>query len=183
VDAQDNRNERLADALVALGEAFEAIPQFERELPAAAAVLRSEETIRRFLADPTVNDQGKCLTLERILGANIHPALMHFLAMLQRQNLLARLDDVATAFSERVSLLGRKVAGELMTARPLSDTRVTEIEAEVGRALGKDVHLAVRINEDLMGGVLVRVGSVVMDGTADRRLEAIGKALTSQARK
>lgn len=183
MDAQDNRNGRIADALVALGEAFEAIPQFERELPAAADMLRSEEAIRRFLADPTVNDQGKCLALERILGANVHPVLMHFLAMLQRQNLLARLDDVAAAFSERVSLLGRKVAGELITARPLSDARVAEIETEVGRTLGKDVHLTMRVSEDLMGGVMVRVGSVVIDGTVDRRLEAIGKALASQARK
>jgi F-type H+-transporting ATPase subunit delta len=179
VNAQNHSIGRFADALVALGEACDALPQLERDLAAAADLLRSNERIRRFLADPSVDECGKSLALERILGKRVHPAAVHFLSILRREGRLADLDEVVGVFLGRVGLLGRKVTGELVTARPLSEARVAEIEQEVGRTLGKDVHLIVRINEDLLGGVIVKVGSLVVDGTVAHRLEAVEKALAA----
>jgi F-type H+-transporting ATPase subunit delta len=175
--SESDRIGRIADALVALGDGTGQIQRFERDLATALNLLRSHEEIRRFLGDPTVDDRGKCQALERIMSADLHPVLLHFLLILQRERLLARLGDIAGAFYERVSLLVRKVSGEIVTAQPLTDERVAQIEREVGRVLQKDVHLAVRVDPNLLGGVTVRVGSFVVDGTVDRYLEAVGATL------
>ena len=62
-----------------------------------------------------------------------------------------------------------------MTARPLTPERTALIEKETGRLLGRTVSLRVRVDPKLLGGLYVRVGDFVIDGTVDTQLDALRK--------
>jgi F-type H+-transporting ATPase subunit delta len=162
-----------ADALVSLGHAVDALPQFEEDLADVLDFLETNADTRRFLRDHAVEIAGKCRAIEELLTGRAHPALVQFLVLLLRERRLESLRDIAEAFFRKVSALRREAAGELVSPTPLDDETVARIEKETGLALGKEVHLRVRVDANLLGGLFVKVGDFVLDGTVDRRLDDI----------
>ena len=169
--------ERYASALVALGRAAEALPQIEAQLGTVLTFLEEQHAIRRFASDPNVNVNGKARALEELLGADIHPVLIHFLQVLLAQHVFHHLNGIAAAFFAQVSARRDEITGELVSAAPLPEAKVAVIETEVGRILGKRVHLRPRVDSSIMGGLRVNVGDFVLDGTLTRQLETMRQTL------
>ena len=169
--------ERYADSLVNLGEATGSLARFKKDMETLLDMIEQSEEIRRFLADSFVNKRGKCRALEEVLEDKIHPALLHFFLILVEQELISRVKPVAMAFFEKASRLGKKASGEMVAAVPIPDGKVAEIEREVGRVVGKEVCLRVRVNPDILGGLLVQVDDFVLDGTVERQLEEMRREL------
>ena len=163
--------QKYAEALVLLGEGAGDLVRVEKDLAAAMDFLERTPEVRRFLRDPRVSGEGKATALGQLLRQDLHSVVIHFLLILQEQGGLSSLPDIAEAFFQRVSVRKMKASGELVTARPLSEGQVAAIERETGRVLGKDVRLRVRVDPTLLGGLSVRVGDFVLDGTVDRQLE------------
>jgi F-type H+-transporting ATPase subunit delta len=168
-----------AEALVALGQATGLLARFEREAPSIADFLASHGTVRDFLARPAISTEGKAQALERLLQADVHPVLLRFLQILQDRNRLDVWPSVAVAFAAQAASLRGAADGDLVSAAPLSDAQAAEIEREVSRILDKKVRLLRRVDPALVGGVVVRVGSLVLDGSVDSQLDKLGRDLLS----
>jgi F-type H+-transporting ATPase subunit delta len=170
---------RYAEALLTLAGAAGVLPRVEQDLAAALDLIERSGDIRRFLADPAILGAGKAQAIGEILKGKVHPVFLHFLQILQETGRIAELRAIADAFFEQASQLTRKTTGELVAAQPLAGETVGRIEEEVSRLLGRELHLRTRVDPDLLGGVLVRVGDVVLDGTIDHYLESVGRRLLS----
>jgi len=153
------------------------LSEIEENLTDALTLLEKNEEVRKFLRTPHVAEKGKRRAVEQILRGKVHPALLYFLLTLIEQNELPLLKGVAAIFFEKASLLRKKIAGELVSSRPLSGEKVEAIEQEVGRIVGRHVHLRVRLDPGILGGIAVQVGDFVLDGTIDHQLEDIRQAL------
>lgn len=168
-----------AEALIALGRAADVVPQLEADLTQLLDAFQTQERLRRFLHNPHVQDQGKQMVVRELLGDQVHPMIVHLVEILIEQHLLDALPDVAAAFFRQVSELKEKIAGELVSPRPLTRKQIGAVEVEIGKLLGKDVHLHVRTDAGLLGGLFVRVGDVIVDGTIDTQLQRIRQRLVS----
>ena len=167
------RHQDYAEALAALGRAAGELPRLERDMTAVLDTVQASEELRRFMADPFVKDEGKCAALAELFGGQIHGALLRFLQVLEEAGAFSELSAVAEAFFQLTSSSRESLSGEIVSAVPLADATLAAIEAETGVALGKRVQLRPRVDSSLLGGVLVRVGDWVLDGTVDHQLEAI----------
>ena len=165
--------EKYAASLLALAQASDSMLVIEKDILSAADLIRNNEDIRSFIADPGIMAEGKINALASILAGKVHPVLIHFLSILQEQNRLADLDAIAKAFRFRVSALIHKAHGRLITARPLLDETIARIEEAAGEALGKKVRLRVVVDPEVIGGVMVQVGDFVLDGTVRHMLSSI----------
>jgi F-type H+-transporting ATPase subunit delta len=168
---------KYADALIVLAEAAGDLDGLERDLSTVLAAIEESEDLRRFLADSRIMREGKSLALDRMLKGQIGPVLLNFLRMLQEQQRLHDLPELAGICYQRVSESRRMAAGELVAARPVSPSQVALIEQEVSRILNKDVHLRTQVDPDLLGGVRVRVGDLVLDGTLEHYFRSVQERL------
>lgn len=169
--------ERFADALIAMAQAADCLQQIETELTGVLPLIAESARIRGFLADPTIRTEGKRKAVAEVVGDGVHPALLCFLCFLVDEHQLTRMDDIAESFFEKVSGMREEASGELVSAVPLKGEKVALIEEETGRMLGRKVSLRTRVDPGLLGGLYVRVGDFVIDGTLDRQLDTLRQTL------
>ena len=174
---ENNDVEQLADSLVSLGRATATLKRFDEDLMLTLETFEKNSQVRRFLADPAIRVEGKLSAVREILKDRVHPVLLHFLLILVEQDIISKLKPVADSFFRKVSGLRQRISGELVTALPLPPEKIAAIEKETGAILDKEVHLRVRVDPDILGGVFVQVGDFVLDGTIDHRLDSIRRQL------
>jgi F-type H+-transporting ATPase subunit delta len=169
--AKTEKIEHYADALVAIGKASNALACIEEDVVHLQAFMTESEAVRRFLASASVETKGKRKALQEILHPHIHPLLIEFIILLLTAGDLHLLDPVAALFFEKAAEEHEHIAGELHIATALSEEHIASIEAEMGRILNKNVSLRPHIMPGILGGILVKVGDFIVDGTLDRQLE------------
>jgi len=168
---------KWAAALIALAEASQDLKGVEQDLANVVELVEQTEELRRFIADSQITSEGKAWALQKILGGRIRALLLHFLIILQEHCQLANLRTIAKTFFAQVASMRNRVRGEIVSARPLSTDMLRQIEQEVSRILDKDVYLHPLVDESVLGGVRVRVGDFILDGTIEHDLKALAKCL------
>ena len=168
-----------ADAILALAEASGRAPVIESDLEKTLQLLRSSRELRMFLEDPSVSSHGKNNALEEIMSAGVSPMLIHFLRILQEEGKIRFLGEITEIFHRKTAMRARKKAGIVLSAVKLPHETVKRIEQEIGRITGGDVVLRAAEDPDIIGGIMVKVGDMVIDGTVARSLAEIRKSLAS----
>ena len=174
---EKNESSLYAHALIVMGQASNALSKIETDMLDVLEMLKSNAKIKQFLSDPSVKPEGKSNAIEEIMQGKIHPILIHFLVILLSQNQLRKLESISTAFFREASKLREQISGDIHTAVPLSSEKLEKIEKEVGAILDKKVHLRHSVVPGILGGIYVRVGDFVIDGTIEYQLEEIRRQL------
>jgi len=166
-----------AAALAELGRAAGRPLDAGRELAEVLGLLERDSRINDFLADPGVAAEGKAAALRDLLAGRVHPVLLHFLLMILDQGEWRRLPAIAEEYFEAAGRRSGHAAGEVTTALPLTEAQVAAIEEALAGKFRRTVKLHTRVDPRVIGGVSVRVGDVILDGTVARRLEQVREAL------
>ena len=171
MQAKDDKTEHYADALIALGKAGGALRTIEHDAIHLLDFLSESEAVQRFLDSETVAREGKRRAIQEVLKGHSHPLLIDFLVMLVSAGDLPLLGAIAERFLTKATEVHERISGEIHMAAPLSNHHLAEIESEVGRILNKQVSLRPRVVPGILGGILVKVGDFILDGTLDRQLD------------
>ena len=91
---------------------------------------------------------------------------------------MAVLPEIADQFEALKAEVENKVDAVITSAAPLSEARQKEMADTLKRRLGRDVNVTTVIDENLIGGAVIRAGDVVIDGSLRARLEGLANALT-----
>ncbi|MGQ9663419.1 MAG: ATP synthase F1 subunit delta [Kiritimatiellia bacterium] len=171
--------EHYATALLSLALAADQIAKTEEDLSALQRLVAKNEELRRFVTDPLIRIEGKILVLRRILGTGVSELTLRFLEILVVTGAIRNLDAIVESFFQQLAARRRKISGELVSPVPIPPEKVAIIEKEASRILGKDVKLRVVTDPDLLGGLYLRVGDFVIDGTIDRQMKTLAASLRS----
>ena len=129
------------------------------------------------LNSPRVSQEQKEGMLDRIFSGKINPVLLNFLKVLCRRDRIQYVRAIhSTAGKLRNVQLGRETI-LVTSAQPLSEQQLQEISSKMKLVLGKDVVLDAAVDSTLLGGVVIRVGDQVFDGSVVGKLSAIRSSL------
>ncbi|MGI9189166.1 MAG: ATP synthase F1 subunit delta [Longimicrobiaceae bacterium] len=161
-----------ADTLFALARSRggDAAEEYGRGLEELSSLLDREPRIRAFLETPRVALEAKRTALREALGGRMPPTLLHFLLVVLEKRRQGSLGEIAEAYQALVDEAHGRARAEVTLAEPPDDALRSEIVAALERRLGKQVVASWRTDRDLLGGVVVRVGDQVLDGSVRRRL-------------
>jgi F-type H+-transporting ATPase subunit delta len=172
-----------ADIYLALAERAGDRAGYGAFLDALAEVVRTDVAVRRFLEAPQVDAAAKNRVLERALGPRAPREIVRFLQALVRNRRQALVADIALAFRALVDRLEGRVQAQVTVARLPDDAGRQALTAQLSRALGKEVVPHFTVKPELLGGVVVKVGDRVLDGSVRRRLALLrGKLVGAGAR-
>lgn len=154
-----------------------AVEEYARAMAEVAEVLRREPRVRDFLETPRVDAERKKEALRASFAGRVPEMFLRFLLILVDKRRQALLGDIAAAFAERVDETLGRVRVEVVVAREADAELRSEIVRTLERQLGKTVLPTFRVDEELIGGVLVRVGDQLFDGSVRRRIASLRRRL------
>lgn len=153
-------------------------PEAFGEALAAVAKLWEEPAARRFFATPRVPAAAKKKALDDAgAGAGLPAMLVRFLKVLVDKR---RQDRVPAVAAHYAALLDRRMGRRHMDvtlARPLGEAAAQEVEARLSSAVGARVTARFLVDPSILGGVVIREGDTVYDGSVKRRLDGMRRAL------
>jgi F-type H+-transporting ATPase subunit delta len=167
-----------AEALFAAASEVGRVDAVRRDLTEFTDALRSIPSLRRLLEDEAVKEETKREILLRVTEGG-DPLLQNFLRLLVDKGREAVVEDALSIYSDLVDAAGGVVEVEITTARPLPAEMVAEISASVGASLQKTVDLKLTVDEEVLGGVKLRIGDKIADASLRHRLEQLRARLVS----
>jgi len=166
-----------AQALFALGERKQLHDNFVSSLSELEAALHAEPTLLAFLASPKIAAAAKKEALRKALEGRADPLFLNFLMVLvdkRRQRLLLEISrEYQTLLDERLGRLHVQVT----LARQPDERMRTELTEQLGRSLGREVIPNIHVNGEILGGIIVRYGDRVLDGSLRRRMLSLRRRL------
>ena len=171
-----------AEALLALARRADDIPGWGRMITDVANAVDTDERLHRFLEAPQVSAEQKNAILGRAFQDRVPRHFLRFLQKLVDNRRQMLIPAIAVQYHRLADDVEGRVHAQVTVARPLDDAGTAAITAQLGRSLGKTVVPHVTVNPAILGGLVVRVGDTVMDGSVRRRLSTLRGRLVAGAR-
>lgn len=172
---------RYADALGELLETPDELELALAEVQAFADAFESNHDMRTALTNPSIPVNVRAAVLNEILEIKeSRSAAKRMIQVLYERDRLTLIPEVAKAFRSTLDRRMNRAVGTLTSVRKISDEKRATIEHSISQFTGKDVHLEPETNSDLLGGVVVRIGGTIIDGSLRTRLSKLKQALLAE---
>ncbi|MGD2181034.1 ATP synthase F1 subunit delta [Lusitaniella coriacea] len=172
--------EPYAQALMSIAQSNNSAEQLGEEIKALNALLENSPELRGFLKNPTLDDQKKKAVLLQIIGEDASPYFINFLKLLVDKRRIFVLEEITEAYLALLRDMNQTVLAEVTSAAELSDAQKEAVENRVKEMTdAAQVELKTSVDPALIGGVIVKVGSQVLDASLKGQLRRIGLQLSS----
>jgi F-type H+-transporting ATPase subunit delta len=179
-DATIARN--YAEALVTLAQRAGDLDGWGRMIDDVAQLVANDLTVRRFLESPRTPVVAKTEILRKAFQDRMPRLMVRYLEALVKNRRQLLIPAIASEYASLVDERLGRVRADITLARDPEPGEVEAIAASLSKTLGRTAVAQVRVNPDIIGGVIVRVGDYVKDGSVRRRLGLLKSKLVQQAR-
>ncbi len=166
-----------ADALFELGERSGETERYAQLMNGFGAVLTEEPEIRVVLESPRVPKEKKLAILQNVFASLAPVEFTRFLHAVVRRGRHGLFPDIAEQYSQLVDEKLGRVRVAVTLAREPDDKLMATIRDQLSAAIGKAVIPSFYTKEEILGGVILRVGDRIMDGSLRRKMKALRKRL------
>jgi F-type H+-transporting ATPase subunit delta len=167
----------LAEVVLARGEAQEV----REELAAWDELVRSNAELLEVFRHPAITYEQKRSVLEELIRrSRPRPTTANFLKVLLQNGRMAELSEVSTQFAQELDRRSGVVTAQVTTARPLSADAQEALRDQLGQLTGSRVRLQFEVDDELIGGVVTRIGSTLYDGSVRGRLQQIKQKMVGE---
>jgi F-type H+-transporting ATPase subunit delta len=173
---------RYATALFDLATEAKSIDQVAQSLAKTAQGLVEVPALKDLTTNPMISRaQGK-QAISAVAGAmGLDSLTAKFLGVLAANRRLASLADIIASFGILLSQHKGETVAEVTSAHGLTDGQLEALKAKLRSSLGKDVTLITKIDPAILGGLVVKVGSKLIDSSLKTKLESLSLAMTKAA--
>ena len=169
-----------ASALMSLAKSNNLSEEFGNDIRSLLSLLESSEELRQFLANPLIKQDAKKAVIQQIAGEEMNPLMRNFLRLLVDKGRILFLEGIGKQYLTKLRELNQTVLAEVTSAVPLSDAQQQTVREKVQAMTGaRQVEIETKIDADLIGGVVIKVGSQVIDASLRGQLRRLGIRLAS----
>jgi F-type H+-transporting ATPase subunit delta len=174
--------ERYAVALFDLADERRTLDEVASDLRQLREMLEASGDFLRLIRSPILSrsDQAKAIGVlaER---AGLSSLVRDFLAVVARNRRLFAVPAIIAAFLQKLAARRGEVSAQVTAARPLSEAQLAALNEQLRRSIGSRVSVDVRVDPELIGGMIVKVGSRMVDGSVKSKLQRLQLAMKSIA--
>ncbi len=170
---------RYASALYALASDERQTAEVAASLASLQTMISGSADLRRLVRSPVFSSAEQTRALNALLEkAAISGIAANFVRLVAAKRRLFALSDMIRDYNKLYDAARGLTRAEVTSAAPLSDAEVADLKDQLrGKAAGQDVALSVKIDPAIIGGLIVKLGSRMVDGSLRTKLNAIRTAM------
>ena len=173
---------RYAAALFELAEEQKKLDEVAADVATIRALLAESADLCRLVASPIIGRDAQTRALSAVLEkAGVSELTLNFTGVVARNRRLFVLDSMCVGYRQLLANARGEMTAEIMTAEPLTETQQASLEQELRSALGSKVTLDTRVDASLLGGMIVKVGSRMIDSSLRTKLQRLELSLKGAA--
>lgn len=173
---------RYAVALFELAQEQNCLDAVERDLHALRDLLAESADLERLIRSPALSRDEQARALAAVgKRAGFAPLTLQFLGLLAHKRRLFALPDVIEAYDAMLAEHRGEVGAEVVSAVPLTEEQLESVRKQLAAAVGQTVKLSTTVDPSLLGGLVVRVGSRMIDASIRTKLHQLELALKGAA--
>ena len=169
---------RYATALFELARDENSIDAVKADLDRFAAMLDESADLKRLVRSPVFAAEAQLKALSAVLEkAEITGVSANFLKVLAANRRLFAVSEVIRAFNALVAKFKGEATADVTVAETLSDKNLEALKAALKSVTGKDVTLDVKVDPSIIGGLVLKLGSRMVDSSLRTKLNSIKNAM------
>ncbi|MEH1911703.1 MAG: ATP synthase F1 subunit delta [Nostoc sp.] len=169
-----------AQALLSIAQSKNLTEQFGEDARTFLGLLRADKQLQNFFSNPFIQSENKKALIKQILGEGANPYLRNFLLILVDKRRIAFLESIFQQYLALLRQLNQTVLAEVISAVPLTEAQQQAIiQKVIAITNARQVELETKVDSELIGGVIIKVGSQVIDASIRGQLRRLSLRLTS----
>lgn len=169
---------RYASALFALAREENALDDVAKDLAAIAAMIDKSADLERLVKSPVFSAEEQIRAIMAVLEkSKITKLTANFVGLVTKNRRLFAIGNMIKAYNGLLARHRGEISAEVTSAQDLSQKQIEALKATLKSAMGRDVNLDVIIDETLLGGLIVKVGSRMVDTSLKTKLDKLRYAM------
>ena len=169
---------RYAKALFELAEEARSLDAVADDLKTIRALLADSPDLARLVRSPLIGRAAQARAIDAVLEkVGLSALVRRFVGVVAGNRRLFALDRMAETFLAELARRRGEVTAQVVSAHPLTDAQMAKLSDELKKALGAKVDVALSVDPSLLGGMIVRVGSRMIDSSLKTKLDRLQLAM------
>jgi F-type H+-transporting ATPase subunit delta len=169
---------RYATALYDLADEQKALDAVKADLEAVRALIDDSADLRLLIRSPLFTRRDQARAVAAVLeAAGISDLVRRFVAVVADNRRLFALPDMIVAYGALLAERRGEVAAEVTSAAPLSEAQLAAIDTALRGAVGGKIAVDTRVDPDIIGGLIVKIGSRMIDNSLKTKLQRLQLAM------
>lgn len=169
---------RYASALFDLAREQNLVSAVEGDLDNLGQAIRESGDLAGLIRNPQVSREAAAKAMAGVAGVlGSGDLTKNFLGVLAENRRLSALPDVIRAFATIAAAHRGEVTAEVTSAHPLDDSQLSALAAKLKERDGRDVKLKTQVDPEILGGLIVKIGSQMIDSSIRTRLNSLAQAM------
>ncbi|MEC9397986.1 MAG: ATP synthase F1 subunit delta [Myxococcota bacterium] len=166
---------RYAHALLEIGVEQKSFEKYREQLNALAKLFVESREFKNAMLNPSIKlDERKAIMRAIASKVSLDPMICNFTLLLLDNERLRHIGDIASEYQRLADAHAGRIRAHITSAHALEAAQVTRIKMELKKLTGADeVEVDTSVDEELIGGVVTRVGGIVLDGSVRYQLESL----------
>ena len=173
---------RYASALFELAEEQNAFDQVSEDLTRLQTMISESTDLRRLIESPVIVREDQCRAVDAVMRrADLSDLTCHFVGLVARNRRLFGLEHMIRAYRGLLAARRGETTAEVVSAVPLNDGQLAALEQALRQSAGSRVVIETSVDPDLLGGLIVKIGSRMMDSSLRSKLQKLQFVLKGAA--
>ncbi len=165
---------RYATALFDLAEESGIVTEVEKDLKQIQELLEESSDLSRLIESPVFSRDVKFDAIDSILQkTSFHQNVKNFILLVAKNARLFVLPMIIREFMSLLAIKRGEITAEVKSAVQLSESNLTSLQDILNSAMGKNVNIQTTVDSDLLGGLIVKVGSKMIDASLRTKLNSL----------
>lgn len=171
---------RYAQALFDIAQDNNTLDVLEKELKAVTDIIEGEQGIKRILTHPQVMVDAKKEVISALFAGKISDTSLNFLYLIIDRHREAYIPGVTIEYTRLANEAHNRVDAVVTSTKDLTSDQKENLAKVLSRLAGKEVSPEFAVDASLLGGIVVRIGDKVIDGSVKHKLETLQQRLMSK---
>ena len=171
-------SQRYALALYELSKENNQTDEFVANMTNFMKMFNSNRELKNFVKNPTYSVENQKIVFDKILSLmNFNKLVKNFFSVLIIKKRIFFLDQIIEEFLNLISIKRGEISGSLISSKEIDEKTILDIEKEISENIKRSIKLKSKIDKSLIGGVVVQIGSLMIDTSIKNKLQKYKKLM------